>query len=216
MGCADCHTTDGANTTFGNAHGSNTEYLLKDADGLAATEPGFDIGTASASKINCYKCHAVDWYSRTSGQEHTDNNSDWVFTADQTPSSNRVPPNGNLYGLPCTNCHGGAPTFGTIHGASDIFDISQGWQCSDSGDWCDPSDSRACSRSPELCTVRMERQAYRFMNGASLRYYDPKDWTTGAVTCYTLGADDSWGGCTQHSPGSGKDWTRSATRDLQY
>jgi hypothetical protein len=216
MGCADCHTTDGANTTDGNAHGAKTEYLLKDADGLAAAEPGFVLASATSSKINCYKCHTAGWYSRQSGQEHTDNGSDWVFTADSTGSASRLSGNGNLYGLPCTNCHGGAIDFGTIHGTSDIFDAGTGWKCSDSGDWCDTADTRACSRNPEFCTVRVERHAYRFMNGASLRYFDPQDWTASSVTCYTLGTDDSWGGCTKHAPTSGADWTRSATRNLKY
>jgi predicted CxxxxCH...CXXCH cytochrome family protein len=216
MGCADCHTTDGANTTDGNAHGSNTEYLLKDADGLAATEPTFDLATATSSKINCYKCHTPAWYSRQSGQEHTDNNSDWVFAADQTGSASRLSGNGNLYGLPCTSCHGGAATFGTIHGTSDMFDINEGWKCSDSGDWCDPSNNRTCNRNPQFCTVQVQRQAYRFMNGANLRYYDPNGWTGSSVTCYTLSSGDSWGGCTQHSPGSGKPWTRPVQRQIKY
>ena len=217
MGCADCHTTDGANTTFGNAHGSNTEYLLKDADGLATTEPTFVIGSATSSKINCYKCHTAGWYARETGQEHTDNNSDWVFTADGEGTSGRVTSDGNVYGLPCTNCHGGAASFGTIHGTSEIFDANTGWKCSDSGDWCDPADTRACSRNPGFCTVQVERHAYRFMNGASLRYYDPNGWTGSSVTCYTLGSDDSWGGCTQHDQGgSGKPWTRPVTRPIKY
>ena len=189
MGCADCHTTDGANTTNGNAHGSNTEYLLKDADGLATTEPGFDVRNADVSKINCYKCHIWSWYAREKNFEHTDNNSDWVFTADQTGSASRLGGNGNLYGLPCTNCHGGAPTFGTIHGTSDTFNINAG-----------PA----------------QREAYRFMNGASLRYYDPNGWNTATVTCYTLSSSDNWGGCTQHPAGNGKVWTRPVQRPIQY
>jgi hypothetical protein len=53
------------------------------------------------------------------------------------------------------------------------------------------------------------------MNGASLRYYDPGDWTTGAVACWTLSGADSWGGCTQHD-NRGKDWTRANPRPLSY
>ena len=194
MGCADCHTTDGANTTNGNAHGSNTEYLLKNKDGSATTEAAFDIRSADTSQINCYKCHTPAWYARARNFEHTDNNSDWVFTGDQTGSANRVGGNGNIYGLPCTNCHGGAPAavgsgFGTIHGTSDMFNINAG-----------PA----------------QRQAYRFMNGASLRYYDPNGWNTATVTCYTLSSGDSFGGCTQHVPGNGKGWTRPVQRSIKY
>lgn len=30
------------------------------------------------------------------------------------------------------------------------------------------------------------RNPYRFMNGASLRFYEPNGWTGTSVTCYTL------------------------------
>jgi hypothetical protein len=152
------------------------------------------------SQINCYKCHSAAWYARDRNFEHTDNNSDWVFTADQDGEANRRTGNGNIYGLPCTNCHGGSG-WGSIHGTSDKFTINQG-----------PT----------------QREAYRFMNGASLRYYDPNGWSTATFTCYTLAdgevAGDAWGACAQHDPGSGKTYGRAATendagpvqRDIQY
>ena len=188
MGCADCHTTDGANGTNGNAHGAGTEYLLKNKDGSSTTEPGFDIRNADVSEINCYKCHTWTWYSRERNSEHTDNNSDWVFTADQTGSANRNTGNGNIYGLPCSNCHGGFG-WGSIHGTSDQFNINAG-----------PA----------------QRQAYRFTNGASLRYFDPNGWNTATFTCYTLSSADSFGSCTKHGPGSGTTFSRPVVRDIQY
>ena len=33
--------------------------LIKNKDGSAATEPGFDIRNADVSQINCYKCHTA-------------------------------------------------------------------------------------------------------------------------------------------------------------
>jgi predicted CxxxxCH...CXXCH cytochrome family protein len=188
MGCADCHTTDGANTTNGNAHGSNTEYLLKDADGLATTEPAFDIRSPGTSKITCYKCHNNAWYAVIRDQEHTGSTSDFVDTTGSTGTA-RNTGNGNIFGLACTNCHGGVG-FGSIHGTSDTFTINSG-----------PS----------------TRQAYRFTNGASLRYVDPQGWTGSTFTCYTLGSADSWGSCTQHpAGGSGKPMTKTFTRAIKY
>jgi hypothetical protein len=202
MGCADCHTTDGANTTDGNAHGSNTEYLLKDADGAAATEPTFNLTDIANSRIVCYKCHAEVWYAREgtqqNPQQHTDNDGDWAFTATGTGDAGRRTSDGNIFGLPCTNCHGGVG-WGSIHGTSDTFTVK-------------PSGTR---------------QAYRFMNGASLRYYDPNGWNTSSFTCYTLTnsevSGDSWGACSQHG-NSGKTYNRTTSstgagpvqRPIQY
>jgi predicted CxxxxCH...CXXCH cytochrome family protein len=199
MGCADCHTTDGANGADGNAHGSGTEYLLKNKDGSSTTEPGFDIRNADVSQINCYKCHNWEWYARERNFEHTDNNTDHNFSADQTGSASRNSGNGNIFGLPCTNCHGGN-AWGAIHGTSETFTINDG------------------GGTPT------QRQAYRFMNGASLRYFDPNGWNTATFTCYTLSDADSFGSCTQHPAGNGKTYGRAATdtaagpvqRDIQY
>jgi hypothetical protein len=69
--------------------------------------------------------------------------------------------------------------WGTIHGSSEVIGVG------DDG-------------------LVSTRQAYRFMNGASLRYYDPQGWAGTAVTCYTLGNADDWGGCTQHDKAAGQ------------
>ena len=182
MGCADCHTTDGANGSLGNAHGSDSEYLLKDASG-GATE-----GQYSGFTYVCYSCHSSDYYSRGQTLNHTDNSSDWQDTVLLEGVDRRDDGKGsNIFGMACTNCHGGSG-FGTIHGSSEQFTI---------GD-----------------TANI-RNAYRFMNGASLRYFDPQDWSAASVGCWTLGAEDEWGGCSQHDR-SAATWTRSVTRPLDY
>ena len=72
MGCADCHTSDGGNQpanldvpagTYGNAHGSSSEYLLKDVAGGAAE------GSYTGLNYVCYRCHKADLVRRR--QSHT-------------------------------------------------------------------------------------------------------------------------------------------------
>jgi hypothetical protein len=203
MGCADCHTSDGVNTTTGNAHGSTSEYLLKSATGTAAE------GTTTATYV-CAQCHLSSNYS---GGSHTNNGGDFsdvtgnTGTARYTPEANY----GNVYGYGCGHCHGGGmasksgatfPTgstgaggFGTIHGTSQVIG--------------------------RVTATGTARNAYRFTNGNSMRYYDPGDWapTTTSRTCYTLaaGAGDTWGGCTKHSGGVGDSKiTGPALRPLKY
>ena len=66
------------------------------------------------------------------------------------------------------------------------------------------------------------RQAYRFMSGNSMRFYNPGTWATNAITCFTLDSKagdmpDQWGGCTQHSyTGGGASYTKPVTRNLSY
>jgi hypothetical protein len=189
MGCADCHTVDGANTTAGNAHGSDSEYLLKDGAGLARLgrlSPGTGEGP-----YNCLRCHKAAHYD-DSVSTHTGKGSDYVDTvglvgAARVPEANS---GGNLYGIACMNCHGGVradetdasyntPEFGTIHGTSQIY------------------------LTGENGSGTATRETYRFMNGNSLRYYDPGSWTSGASTCFTLssGGGDEFGGCIKHGGG---------------
>jgi hypothetical protein len=126
----------------------------------------------------------------------------------RVPSGNT---GGNVFGTACTNCHGGAvggtegapnspPEFGTIHGTTQIFGVGSAGSSS-------------------------SRQAYRFMNGNSMRFYQPPDasgtapwdWTGTSASCYTLGTADSFGGCTKHS-GSAGSLTKATNRnrDLKY
>jgi hypothetical protein len=208
MGCADCHTTDGANTTEGNAHGSYSEYLLKDGDGLAnegrrvpSTDPLDNEGP-----YNCYLCHQKTRYDAEEATfDHTGNTQDYTDYVNLAGTSRIVVGNdgGNIYAYACGNCHGGVVDydadgtgdfeFGTIHGTSQIFDI-RNKSGEDVGD----------------------REAYRFTNGNSLRFYDPQDWATAPRTCYTIdkGENDSFGGCTKHGGGQSED--TAFARDLSY
>jgi hypothetical protein len=196
MGCADCHTVDGANHDSGNAHGSDfSEYLLKAANGTAL------LGTRAAGNYNCWRCHDSNYYDYGGTVDHTGKGNDWVDTVGNI-APDRSASSGNIFGMACTNCHGGVesgtqaapvgPEFGTIHGTSQTFGVG------DSG-------------------VSSTRQAYRFMNGNSLRYYDPAGWTGTDVTCYTIdgGEEDSFGACSAHSGGRGP-WTKPVQRDLKY
>lgn len=185
MGCADCHTVDGANGSGGNAHGSPSEYLLKDAFG------GVTEGNLDALSYVCYRCHAAGRYQPPGGPlgDHTGNSNDWQDTTLLVGLNRRDDGKGNnLFAMACMNCHGGFG-FGTIHGTSQVLGVGQ--------------DGASGTRN-----------AYRFMNGASLRFYDPQGWTGTAITCYTLGSADSWGGCTQHN--RGQDFTKPLQRPLSY
>lgn len=183
MGCADCHTTDGANGTNGNAHGSNSEYLLKDAAGLA-TE-----GTLTGQNYICYRCHALGKYN--TGTTHAPNGSDYQDTTAQVGSLRiATGKGGSIFGNACMNCHGGANGFGWIHGTNQTF----GTGANGTG---------------------TARNAYRFTNGASLRYYQPATNWEGAGSCFTLASADSWGGCTQHNR-SGATGHTAPLRPINY
>jgi predicted CxxxxCH...CXXCH cytochrome family protein len=204
MDCADCHSVDGANGANGNAHGSGGEYLLKDATG-AATEPALK---AYASYI-CARCHSGTWYA---GSSHTANGGDWQDFSTSTGTARAAVggTGGNIFGYACGNCHGGGapskagatlPTgstgaggWGTIHGTSQVIGFGV--------------DGGAANTA--------YRQAYRFVNGNSMRYYDPVDWVVGTRTCYTLNTADSWGGCTKHGGGVAKTQPAPAIRQLNY
>lgn len=184
MGCADCHTVDGANTTAGNAHGSTSEYLLKDASGTA-TE-----GTLGTSYV-CYRCHSSTSYSPSN---HT-GGSNFIDSVTQVGPARTTVGNGTRFGIACMNCHGGAPGnndgtngYGWIHGTNQVFNKGAGG-------------------------LGGTRNAYRFTNGGGLRFYDPGTWITTSATCYTLGTADSWSSCTQHSGGRGytRPFTRPLT-----
>ncbi len=202
MGCADCHTVDGANHTAGNAHGSTaSEYLLKDANGAATL--GTRDTQASTYTYICWRCHEVQRYNRgLGGFNHTDNDGDWANTAG-SDGADRVANDGNIFGMACTGCHGGVesgtqaspvgPEFGTIHGTSQSYGIG------DSGG-------------------SGTRLAYRFMNGNNLRYFDPAGWSGDVtVSCYTIdrNEEDSFGACSQHDR-TGKGWNKPVDRDLKY
>ena len=191
MGCADCHAVDGANGTNGNAHGATSEYLLKDASGLAA-EGRYDSKAGTYSYV-CYRCHPAASYNTGGAGAHTGSGSDWVPNETAVGAA-RVTNKGNWAGFACTNCHGTildntTPDYGGIHGTSATIGIGTGGAAG-------------------------TRQAYRFLNGASLRFYDPGTWIQAAQSCYTLGTADAYGGCTQHSKAGSKD--KAFIRPLSY
>ncbi len=207
MGCADCHTTDGANTTDGNAHGATSEYLLKDELGLAS-EGLMELPKnppPEAARYGCLLCHAADYYATDGNNwDHTANSADYQDYSGNSGSARLQTGSkgGSIYGMACTNCHGGAvggtqaapdspPEFGTIHGTSQVFGVGVGGASS-------------------------TREAYRFMNGNSMRFYDPGGWSGTSITCYTLSANiDGFGGCTKHG-NSGAGHTKPFSRNLSY
>jgi hypothetical protein len=91
----------------------------------------------------------------------------------------------NYMNIVCLNCHGGysevsSSGFGAIHGNNDTFTSAGG-----------------------------TTKRYRFMSGASGRYFYPSaslggavDWTATNYGCYTLTAADNWGECVKHSGGT--------------
>jgi hypothetical protein len=103
--------------------------------------------------------------------------------------------------LTSTTLDGGVPTsttiggFGTIHGTSQVIGIGANGGAANTA----------------------YRAAYRFMNGNSMRYYDPGTWSGGTKTCYTLGATgDQWGACNKHGTGVGYTAQPPTTRPLAY
>jgi hypothetical protein len=192
MGCADCHTTDGANGIAGNAHGSDSEYLLKDANGNA-TEGKWQK-TPAVATYNCFRCHNSTRYA--DGSAHTGSDSNFIDTTGATGST-RAQGDGSLYGMACTVCHGGFG-WGTIHGTSQVIPIGE--------------DGDGVGGDPE-------RNAYRFMNGAGLRFFDPvsANWNDTSINCFTLSnsTTDSWGDCTQHNKGK-SNWSKPLSRPLTY
>jgi predicted CxxxxCH...CXXCH cytochrome family protein len=209
MSCADCHTSDGINTTTGNAHGSNSEYMLKNASGAAVSGR---LGTRTvAGSYGCYACHLVARYDPEGASfDHTGNAGDYQDYVTLLGSA-RIPVSssgGNVYGYACGNCHGGGPPnktgatfpagttgatgFGTIHGTTQVLGIAS--------------------------ATGTARPAYRFTNGNSMRYYDPIDWSSTTTRgCYTVGGGDAWGGCTKHSSSAGnQNMSASKQRPLKY
>jgi hypothetical protein len=158
-------------------------------------------------------CHVG---SQFVGGVHTNNAGDFQWTAGVNGLNGRlknVPPatstdGGNVYGYACGNCHGGNSNsktgvtfpngsqgrggFGSIHGTSQIIGIGTSGGAS--------------------------RNAYRFTNGNSMRYYDPADWIATTKQCYTLsaGTGDGWGACSKHSGGQALNETSAMQRKLQY
>jgi predicted CxxxxCH...CXXCH cytochrome family protein len=175
--CSDCHLNEK------NAHGSrSTFYMMSDS---AGNDAAFTLVTASNATHLCAKCHnpvtyslnAVDASSRTgyhgpAGRcNNVNQNNISLLTA--------VAGTTQMY---CLGCHGGSQ-LGEIHGTNGTYL---------------PGTTGAASKK------------YRFMGtGGSMRFYspngtttvaDPGGWEGTAVPgCYTIGATDTYGGCTKHT-----------------
>jgi hypothetical protein len=192
MSCADCHTSDGALGTQGNAHGADSEYLLKDAnDATALVEGGY-----VDQQMVCYRCHDPVSYSPSAPNgAHGHGTTLWSDTPMTLVGSARAGATGGTvaatrFGNVCTQCHGGT-NFGVIHGTSEAPGSGVGGATA--------------------------RNAYRFMNGAGMRFYDPQGWTGTSYSCYTVSStsQDGFGGCTKHSGAAGGN-TKAFSRPLSY
>jgi predicted CxxxxCH...CXXCH cytochrome family protein len=151
---------------------------------------GATEGTLASLTYVCYRCHPSTRYNDTA--THTGNSGDWIDSTAAAGSARVSGVKGNWQAMACGNCHGAmlsdtAPDFGGIHGTSSTFTNGAGGT----------------------------RQAYRFTNGASLRFYDPGVWDTTAQNCYTLSTADTYGGCTQHGRNAGTK-SKLFTRPLNY
>ena len=60
-------------------------------------------------------------------------------------------------------------------------------------------------------------RAFRFMNGASMRYFNPQDWNLAPQNCVTLASktSDAFGACSAHD-GTGYSRSRPLPRSLRY
>ena len=198
MGCADCHTADGANGAAGNAHGSGSEYMLKDASG------GATIGTLAGVSYVCYRCHNSASLLKYTSTPHTGSGSDWIdhVGASYIGATNRAASMGNWAGYACGNCHG-TTKFGGIHGTSETLPVGVGGTGAAGGTLPTPTPN--------------PRPAYRFSNGASLRYQDAMGWSGTQGGCYTLAGSGSgeagWGTCNKHD---GTARTKALIRPRDY
>jgi len=205
--CSDCHLNEV------NAHGSvNSWYMLNGTSTASDTDIAPTLGISSTSaEISCFRCHTAAQYAigggGTAGRvDHSSrcNNVDVVTgTAAEAP-----------FGNMCHACHGGfgdtgqtvnqdvvgtgstlrgRGALGAIHGNNETYTTGAGGTAT---------------------------KRYRFMSGASMRFWSPDDTTsnnwaaTSGGTCYTLSAADQWGSCTKHGGGVGQ--TVNRARALSY
>ena len=184
MGCADCHTTDGVNGAAGNAHGSTaSEYLLKDASGGAA------LGTLSGGNYVALPVPPRDELRR---RDHRQSHRLRVRLRGRYGSGGNRSSRGQVEHEPVRHRLHGVPRRRPgqrRHGP-------------------DPDDGRGVDEGygqiDGTSSIFTNRRAYRFMNGANLRYYAPGTWASGTDnTCNTLTTVDGFGGCTKHTGAGG-------------
>jgi predicted CxxxxCH...CXXCH cytochrome family protein len=205
--CSDCHLNEV------NAHGSvNSWYMLNGSNTASDTDIAPTQGNSSTTaEISCFRCHTADQYAvgGAGGSSRTDhkarcNNIDVVTgTAVEAPFSNM-----------CHGCHGG---FGNSALAVNQDVVGTGSTLKGRGALGAIHGNNETYR-PGGATADSPR--YRFISGASMRFWNPSNtatanWTaTSGGTCYTLSAADQWGSCTKHSGGTGQ--TINSGRALSY
>jgi len=219
--CSDCHLNEV------NAHGTtNAWYMLMNVGTVAPFDetgdnaPTTSGATSAATVMTCNLCHANASYSPTgtgTAAAHYPHNPRCQNVDVVTGTAIEAP-----FGNNCHGCHGGygntADTtnqdsigtgsakvgrgaLGTIHGNNESYNPASGATAS---------------------------KRYRFMSGATMRFYNPNNTTaysgtanwesTTAAGCYTIssGQADTWaGGCSSHS-GGGTGQTKNSGRLLTY
>jgi len=219
--CSDCHLNEV------NAHGTtNAWYMLMNVGTVAPFDetgdnaPTTSGATSAATVMTCNLCHANSAYSPSGtgiAAAHYPHNPRCQNVDVVTGTAIEAP-----FGNNCHGCHGGygntADTtnqdsigtgtvkvgrgaLGTIHGNNESYNPASGATAS---------------------------KRYRFMSGATMRFYNPNNTTaysgtanwesTTAAGCYTIssGQADTWaGGCTSHS-GGGTGQTKNSGRLLTY
>jgi hypothetical protein len=209
--CSDCHLNEA------NAHGSaNAWYMLQGKNTKSTTAdvaPTIGGYNGTTPEFSCYRCHNPSAYTNSASTAGRYNHNNCTNVSSGSGTSNHYP-----FGNMCHACHGGfgntADTtnrdtvgtgttkigrgaLGAIHGNNENYNPGNGATAS---------------------------KRYRFMSGASMRFYNPNgttayagetNWTNQTTGgCYTISSADVWGSCTQHS--SGRSTTTNRTRALTY
>lgn len=199
--CSDCHLNEV------NAHGSvNTRYMLSDMYG---NDTSYINGVLITATHVCAKCHERTVYADNATAADANNSQFPHRDMCVNPASPTDPdyPTATHLGnrsdtgfgshLPCLACHGGVD-FGAIHGSNAKYI---------------PGEQAGITKR------------YRFMSGGAMRYFRPgasatvtdstwEETGTAGIACYTIGAADNFGSCTQHDGGTNENQTRQ--RLLEY
>jgi hypothetical protein len=196
--CSDCHLNEV------NAHGSaNSWYMLCGSNTASCDDvTPFTVGDAvEGSEVMCYRCHNQDTYAANASPNKANSrhgHPDDCF-GDRVDVADEY-----VFGIQCTACHGGYSSsasggLGSIHGTNETYFPLEGATSS---------------------------KYYRFMSGATMRFYSPmessysdeSDWVNGdPASCYTIGSSDTWGGgCTEHNPSDDTAQINFTGRNLDY
>ena len=213
--CSDCHLNEA------NAHGAASSWYMLAGSNTASDDdvvPTTSGAHVTTSEVSCFRCHnsavyATDGGSGTSGAVH-DHDTRCANLDVVTGTAIEAP-----FGNACHGCHGG---YGDTAQAVNKDPIGTGSATVGRGSLGSIHGNNE-TYNPAAGTNSSKR--YRFMSGASMRYYNPNGSTaypttetpwgaTGSVGCYTLGSADQWGSCTKHSGGTTQ--TKNRARSLSY